>query len=328
MKLSIVIVNYKVPKFLLQVLDAVYSSIRDFEMEVLVVDNASSDNSLELLRKHFLQVEYIQNTENLGFAKANNIAIKKATGDYVLLLNPDVIISEHCLQEICDFADGAQKFGALGVRMIDKHGSYLKESKRGIPTLWASFTKMSGLSSYFPKSKCLTTYYAPLSSQKTGEVAILSGAFMLLNKKELGNKILLDERYFMYGEDVDLSYTILKQQYKNYYLPHTIVHYKGESTSKNSTRYVKVFYHAMLLYYQKYHKNTFAYPLVYLAVKLMTTIGLFMRLFYRKNKYEQKEEELVLSTSTCSYAEIIQHFEQNSGDKKIIVYHPKFDMYV
>jgi len=222
--------------------------------EVWVVDNNSVDGSVEMVKKEFPAVRLIANKENLGFSRANNQAIRKANGEYILLLNPDTIVEESTFSKVVEFMDAHPEAGGLGVKMIDGKGNFLPESKRGIPTPEVAFYKMSGLTKLFPKSKKFAKYYlGHLDKEHTHEVEILSGAFMLLRKTVLDKIGLLDETFFMYGEDIDLSYRILQAGYKNYYFADTtIVHYKGESTKKGSLNYVFVFYNAMIIFAQKH----------------------------------------------------------------------------
>lgn len=257
MKLSVVIVNYNVKYFLHQALASVYKSEVDFDFDVYVVDNASVDGSCEMIEIDFPQVKLIRNPDNLGFSKANNIAIRDSQAEYVLLLNPDTIIREDTLQQVVDFMDTHEDAGALGVKMFDGQGEFLPESKRGFPSPSTAFYKMSGLSSIFPKSKVFNQYHLGfLDSDEIHEVDVLSGAFMLLRQKTLKQVGLLDEDYFMYGEDIDLSYRIKKSGYKNYYFPHApIIHFKGESTKKSSLNYVLVFYRAMIIFAEKHFQS-------------------------------------------------------------------------
>ncbi len=254
MKLSIVIVNYNVRYFLEQTLRSVYSSNCDFEYEVFVVDNDSSDDSLEMLADRFPETQVYALKENLGFSKGNNYAIRKARGEYVLLLNPDTILREDSLQKSVDYMDANDNCGGLGIRMIDGSGTYLKESKRGIPTPLTSFFKMTGIASLFPKSRFFNAYYmGHLPENESNEVEILAGAYMMLRKSVLDEIGLLDEDFFMYGEDIDLSYRILQAGYHNYYLADSeIIHFKGESTRKATFNYVKLFHKAMIQFAQKH----------------------------------------------------------------------------
>ncbi len=254
MKLSIVIVNYNVKHFLGQCLNSVKRGIEHLDTEVFVVDNASSDGSCDMVREMFPWVTLIASPVNLGFSKGNNLAIEKASGQYVLLLNPDTVVAEDTFDKCIEFMDGNPDAGALGVRMIDGKGNFLPESKRGLPTPSVAFCKTFGLSKIFPKSKTFNRYHLGfLPEHETNEVEILSGAFMLMRKAALDKTGLLDETFFMYGEDIDLSYRIIKAGYKNFYFAGTtIIHYKGESTRKGSLNYVKVFYNAMIIFARKH----------------------------------------------------------------------------
>jgi GT2 family glycosyltransferase len=206
-----------------------------------------------MLQHKFPKAIIIQNKENIGFAKANNQGIKIANGKYILLLNPDTILQEDTLQKCLDAMENNSKIGALGVKMLDGAGNFLPESKRGFPTPFVAFSKMIGLAKLFPKSKLFGKYHLSyLDENKNHEVEVLSGAFMMLRKEILSEVGNLDETYFMYGEDIDLSYQIIKSGYQNYYLSDTsIVHFKGESTKKGSLNYIKLFYGAMLIFAKK-----------------------------------------------------------------------------
>ena len=254
MKLSIVIVNYNVKYFLEQCLLSVGRAIEKIGAEVLVVDNASSDGSCNYIKEKFPWVNLIPNETNLGFSKGNNLAIKAAVGEYILLLNPDTVVAEDTFEKSIAFMDAHSDAGALGIRMIDGKGNFLPESKRGLPTPIVAFYKTFGLASLFPKSKIFGRYHLGfLDEHKTNEVEVLSGAYMFIRKEALDKTGLLDETFFMYGEDIDLSYRIIKAGYKNYYFAETtIIHYKGESTRKGSLNYVKVFYNAMIIFARKH----------------------------------------------------------------------------
>jgi GT2 family glycosyltransferase len=254
MKLSVIIVNYNVAFFLEQCLNSVFASTANFEYEVFVVDNNSVDNSLEMIAEKYPLVHLLANKENLGFSKANNQAMRICKGEYVLLLNPDTLIEVDTLQKVVDFMDAHLEGGGLGVKMVDGKGNYLPESKRGLPTPAAAFYKIFGFSTLFPKNKHFSAYHlGHLDQDAVHEIDILSGAFMLMRKSVLDQVGLLDEDFFMYGEDIDLSYRIQLGGYKNYYFPETrIIHYKGESTKKDSLNYVFVFYRAMIIFARKH----------------------------------------------------------------------------
>ncbi|MBL7103339.1 MAG: glycosyltransferase [Bacteroidales bacterium] len=284
MKLSIVIVNYNVKYFLEQCLHSVRRAIEGTDSEVFVVDNNSVDGSVTMLQEKFPDVITIANKENSGFSKANNQAIKKARGEYILLLNPDTVVEDDTFVKIIQFMDEHPDAGGLGVKMVDGKGNFLPESKRGLPTPAVAFYKIFGLSRLLPKSKIFGKYHLSfLDKEKTHEIEILSGAFMLLRKSVLDEIGLLDETFFMYGEDIDLSYRITKAGYKNYYFPETrIIHYKGESTKKSSVNYVVIFYNAMVIFARKHFspKNARLFSfLINLAVYFRAFLAILNRFF-------------------------------------------------
>lgn len=284
MKLSIVIVNYNVEHFLEHCLLSVRKAIKNIDAEIFVVDNNSVDSSVNMLKNKFPEVKLIKNKENVGFAKANNQAIRISTGEYVLLLNPDTVVEEDTFTKCLSFMDSHIDAGGLGVKMIDGQGKILKESKRGFPTPWVCFCKMTGLASIFPNSKKYCGYYmGHLPYTETNQVDILAGAFMLIRKKTLDEVGLLDETFFMYGEDIDLSYRITKAGWKNYYFADTsIIHYKGESTKKGSLNYVYTFYNAMDIFAKKHLSGgqTKIFSLIIkLAIWARATLSFFTRIF-------------------------------------------------
>jgi len=294
MKLSVIIVNYNVKFFIEQCLLSVEKAIFYAEqtflakniIEVFVVDNNSVDGSVEMLKQKFSYFKLIFNHDNPGFAKANNQAIKQAKGEYILLLNPDTLIEEDTFSKCIAFMDSHSDAGALGVKMIDGNGRFLPESKRALPTPAVAFYKIFGLSGLFPKSKKFGKYYLSyLDENQTHEIEILAGAFMFIRQKALEKCGLLDEVFFMYGEDIDLSYRIIKAGYKNYYFPETkIIHYKGESTKKGSLNYVFVFYKAMIIFAKKHFskKFTFWFTLaIHLAIYFRASLAAFKRLFFK-----------------------------------------------
>lgn len=256
-KLSIIIVNYNVKHFIEQCLISVFNAINDIETEVFVVDNNSVDGSCTMINEKFPQVNLIENKKNYGFSYANNQAIKKARGEYILLLNPDTVVEEDSFEKCIQFMDTKPECGGLTVKMIDGKGRFLPESKRALPTPKVAFYKIFGLSRLFPKSKKFARYHlGNLSNNEIHKIEVMPGAYMFLRKEILDKIGLLDEDYFMYGEDIDLSYRIIKAGYKNYYFPETtIIHYKGESTKKGSLNYVFVFYNAMIIFARKHFSN-------------------------------------------------------------------------
>lgn len=254
MKLSIIIVNYNVKHYLYQCLDSVRKAIKGIDAEVFVVDNHSRDNSVTWLKPMFPEVCFIESNHNLGFSRANNRAIRKSKGEYILLLNPDTIVGEDTLRHVLTFMDEHPKAGGAGVKMLNSRGMRALESRRGIPTPMTAFYKMSGLGSKFPENKRFGRYYMSyLPWDKPVQIEIISGAFCMLRNSVLEQIGLLDEDFFMYGEDIDLSFRILKGGHENWYLPETILHYKGESTEKSSFRYVHVFYKAMFIFLKKHY---------------------------------------------------------------------------
>ncbi len=286
MLLSVVIVNYNVRYFLEQCLHSVFKSGKNIDMEVFVVDNHSVDGSADMVREKFPMVQLIVNQENAGFSKANNQAIKKARGRYILLLNPDTVVEDDTLPAVTGFMESHPDAGALGVKMLDGQGRFLPESKRGLPTPGVAFCKIFGLSALFPKSRLFSKYHLGyLDKDKCHVVDVLSGAFMLIRKEALEKTGLLDESFFMYGEDVDLSHRITKAGYKNYYYPGTrIIHYKGESTRKSSVNYVLVFYNAMIIFARKHfsHKNARIFSLlINMAVYFRAMIAILSRFIQR-----------------------------------------------
>jgi len=288
MKLSVVIVNYNVKHFLEQCLHSVEKASKNIETEVFVVDNNSVDGSKGMLIRKFPEVKLILNSRNLGFSKANNQAIKRATGDYVLLLNPDTVVEEDTFEKVVAFMDEHPEAGGLGVKMIDGKGKFLPESKRGLPTPWVAFNKVFGLSALFPKSKVFGKYHLTFLDKDTiHQIDVLAGAFMLMRKEALDKVGLLDEEFFMYGEDIDLSYRITKGGYCNYYFPETtIIHYKGESTKKGSLNYVRMFYTAMIIFARKHFSKQYAgffsffiHVAIYFRAAIATTSRLVKKLW-------------------------------------------------
>lgn len=257
MQLSVIIVNYNVKYFLEQCLHSVSRAAEGIETEIFVVDNNSADGSKDYLEPLFPYVKFIWNDKNLGFGKANNIALKSATGDHVLFLNPDCILPEDCFTKCLRFFKLHEDCGALGVRMIDGSGRFLKESKRSFPSARASMYKVSGLAKLFHRSKTFAAYYAGnLDEHKTNLVEVLAGAFLMISKRMAIETEGFDERFFMYAEDIDLSYRIIKAGKRNYYFPEIcIIHFKGESTQRLSNFYLEHFYGAMELFAEKHYRG-------------------------------------------------------------------------
>ena len=256
MKLTVVIVSYNVRHYLYQCLESLHKALKGIEAEVFVVDNHSRDGSVDFVSKRFPKVNYVESNHNLGFARANNIAIRDSESEYVLLLNPDTIVCEDTITKMLDFMDQHPKAGAAGVCMLKDNGEKALESRRGVPTPMTAFYKMTGLCKRFPSSKRFGHYYmSNMPWDVAGEIEMVSGAFCLLRRQVLEKVGVLDEDFFMYGEDIDLSYRILKGGFHNWYHPSRILHYKGESTQKTSFRYVHVFYDAMLIFFRKHYSQ-------------------------------------------------------------------------
>ena len=247
MKLSVVIVSYNVRDYLENCLQSVSRALEGIEGEVFVVDNHSDDDSVEAVRAQYPWVRLIENQENMGFSRANNIAIREAHGEYVLLLNPDTIVEKSTLREVLRFMEEHPKAGGAGVMMHNADGSLAPESRRALPTPWVSCLKMLGFTKRY--------YMSHLPWDQPSRIEVISGAFCFLRKKALDEVGLLDEDFFMYGEDIDLSYRLMKGGWENWYLPYPITHFKGKSTQKSDYRYVHIFYKAMLIFFRKHYSH-------------------------------------------------------------------------
>ena len=268
MKLSVVIVSYNVRSYLEQCLQSVRRALEGIEGEVFVVDNHSSDDSVEVVKCDYAWVKLMENKENQGFARANNLAIRQAQGEYVLLLNPDTIVEESTLRNVLAFMEAHPKAGGAGVMMRNEDGSLAPESRRALPTPWVSCLKMIGFDKRY--------YMSHLPWEEPGKIEVISGAFFFLRRKALDEVGLLDEDFFMYGEDIDLSYRLLKGGWENWYLPYAITHYKGRSTQKTDYRYVHIFYQAMLIFLRKHygHLSVFYTIPIKLAIYFRAAIAL------------------------------------------------------
>jgi GT2 family glycosyltransferase len=280
MLLSVIIVNYNVKYFLEQCLYSVQKAFAGIEAEIIVADNNSTDGSRAYLQDKFTTVKFIWNNDNIGFAKANNLALEKAKGEFILFLNPDTLIAEDSIKKCLQFFKMNEQAGAMGIRMVDGSGNFLKESKRAFPSPLTSLFKLSGLTRLFPKSKIFAKYHlGHLPQNENHEVDVLAGAFMMIPKNildEIGN---FDERFFMYGEDVDLSYRIQEAGYKNYYFSESsIIHFKGESTKRGSLNYVRFFYKAMSLFVKKHYSGSRAGFFIFFIQTAITIRAFFSAL--------------------------------------------------
>ena len=284
-----------------------------------MVDNNSTDGSREFFEGRFGHVNFIWNQQNLGFGKANNVALKQARGNYILFLNPDTILPEDCLVKCIAFFSRQKKAGALGVKMIDGQGKFLKESKRGFPAPFISLYKLSGLAAAFPRSTVFAKYYlGHLDENENHEVDVLAGAFMMTTKKVLGEVGGFDEDFFMYGEDIDLSYRIQKAGFSNHYFSETaIIHFKGESTKKDSPAYTRMFYGAMQLFVKKHYNNGIAASysiLIRFAIWVRALTANVTRLpkdHTNRQKLMTKSSAFIVAGKSCY--EIISKILSNTG---------------
>ena len=292
MQLSVIILNYNVRYFLEQCILSVQKALEGIDGEIIVVDNASSDDSCEMMKDKFPNIKLIENATNLGFPKGNNIGVAQAKGEYICILNPDTVVAEDTFAKILNskFQIPNSQLGIIGCKLIDGTGNFLPESKRGVPAPWVAFTKIFGLykiSNYFGK------YYAQhLSENQSGKVDILVGAFMMMKREfylEVGG---FDENCFMYSDDIDLSYLVLKTGKSNYYFHETsVIHYKGESTVRDGT-YMKRFREAMQFFYKKHFKKSWFFDLMML---FGTFIFSFLKKIQQKNKLRIIDEYVVFS---------------------------------
>lgn len=298
MQLSIIILNYNVRYFLEQCVLSVEKALQNIDGEIIVVDNASSDDSCQMIKEKFPNVVLIENQDNLGFPKGNNIGVAQAKGKYICILNPDTIVAENTFEKIFQLIISEKisetQTGIIGCKLIDGSGQFLPESKRGIPTPWVSFTKIFGLYKVFPKSSWFNQYYAMyLSPNQSDKVAVLVGAFMFMKRNlylEVGG---FDENCFMYSDDIDLSYLIQKTGKQNYYFAQTsIIHYKGESTVRDGL-YMKRFREAMQFFYQKHFQKSLFFNVI---MQIGSFIFSLLKVFRSKTTRTIKPEKYYLIT--------------------------------
>lgn len=283
MKLSIVIVNYNVKEFLTQCLDSIFKSQTQYDYEVIIVDNSSKDSGRDQICATFEHIIWVENIENVGFGRANNQGFSLAKGVYTLILNPDTVLQEDTIEKCVSYLIAHPKVGGLGIKGIDGSGQFLPESKRALPTPLVALWKITGLSSIFPKSSVFARYHlGHLSPEENHEVDILVGCFMMIPTKLLLSVGGFDPQYFMYGEDIDLSYELQKTGHKNIYFSESqIIHYKGESTKRGSLNYVRMFYKAMVLFAKKQFTGSSAAAyslLIYLGIYLRAALAIAARL--------------------------------------------------
>ncbi len=287
MQLSVIILNYNVRYFLEQCVLSVQRALKDIDGEIIVVDNNSPDDSCDMMKERFPKATLIENKENAGFPKGNNIGVAAAKGKYICILNPDTVVAEDTFKKVLQFAESKENLGIVGVKLVDGRGNFLPESKRGVPTPWVAFTKITGLNKVFSKSTLFNKYYAQhLTENQTGKVDILVGAFMFMERLLYLETGGFDEGCFMYSDDIDLSYMVQQKGRANYYFHETtVIHYKGESTIKDGT-YMKRFREAMQFFYRKHFKNP---PLFNLFMRVGT-------LFFAVAKQKKKVQTIVLDS--------------------------------
>lgn len=312
MQLSVIILNYNVRYFLELCVLSVESALKNIDSEIIVIDNNSSDESCEMMRMRFPNVKLITNNQNLGFPKGNNIGVAHAKGEYICILNPDTVVAEDTFEKVLAFAKKTENVGVVGVKLIDGTGNFLPESKRGIPTPWVAFTKVTGLYKLFPKSILFNKYYAQhLSENQTGKVEILVGAFMFL-KKELYDAVGgFDEDCFMYSDDIDLSYMVSQKGKNNYYFHETtVIHYKGESTSKDAV-YMKRFQEAMEFFYRKHFRVSFLFSAF---MKIGIVFFSLIKRIQGHAKTKRSIENYLLISGSQTLVEIISGIVQKKVD--------------
>ena len=320
MQLSVIILNYNVRYFLEQCILSVQSALESIDSEIIVIDNNSLDDSCEMMKRRFPNVKLIENKENLGFPKGNNIGVAQAIGEYICILNPDTVVAEDTFTKVLAYAKSLHvskindTLGIIGCKLIDGTGNFLPESKRGVPTPWVAFTKLAGLYTFFPKWKLFNQYYAQhLNENQTGEVAVLVGAFMVMKRElylELGG---FDENCFMYSDDIDLSYRMLKRGKSNYYYHQTtVIHYKGESTIKDWT-YMKRFQEAMDFFYKKHFKDVLFFSIF---MKVGIVFFSFAKRFQGRKRQKNSPKSFLLCSSNEKLADKLTFIFQ-----KKVVFH-------
>jgi GT2 family glycosyltransferase len=275
--ISVIIVNYKVKEYIANLLNSLEKARHQFKLEIFVVDNNSDDNSIAYLKERYPEVHYIANAENVGFGKANNQAIRKAAGEFSLIINPDTLVSEDTLDVLVSHMQKHPKCGAAGCKILNPDGTFAPESRRSVPTIWSATSKVFGLNTLFPNSKFFGEYYLSwLGEDEAAEVPVLSGSFMFWRTELLQNLHGFDERFFMYGEDIDLCYRVQKTEYHIDYVPDTsIIHYKGESTKKGDLRYIRIFNKALYQFFDKHYSSRYSLffrVFIYLSIWLKTLL--------------------------------------------------------
>ena len=312
MQLSVIILNYNVRYFLELCVLSVQKAILNLDAEIIVIDNNSSDDSCDMMKQRFPKIKLLQNNQNLGFPKGNNIAVKQAQGEFICILNPDTVVAEDTFEKVLAFAQKQSDLGIVGCKLIDGTGNFLTESKRGIPKPWVAFTKIFGLYKWFPKSSLVNKYYAQhLNENQTGKVDILVGAFMVMKRKLYNEMEGFDESCFMYADDIDLSYrTLLFHKHNYYFHETTVIHYKGESTVKDAT-YLKHFRNFLNFFYSKHFKQSVFF-------NLMARFAAFyfsaVKLFQGKPQTKFPPDRYILVSDNESTREKLQEkLQKNTG---------------
>jgi GT2 family glycosyltransferase len=314
MQLSVIILNYNVRYFLEQCVLSVQEALSGIDGEIIVIDNNSTDDSCLMMKERFPDVKLIENSENFGFPKGNNLGVAQARGKYICILNPDTVVAEDTFSKILAFAERQINLGIVGCKLIDGTGKFLPESKRGVPTPWVSFTKIFGLYKVFPKWKLFNQYYAQhISENQTGKVAILVGAFMFLQRDLYLELQGFDEDCFMYADDIDLSYRALLMQKENYYFHETtVLHYKGESTVKDE-KYMRRFQEAMTFFYKKHFRESLFFSVF---IKIGILFFSFVKMFQGKTKDKPLPESYVLYSSDMKLYEKLSSILKN----KVVIF--------
>jgi GT2 family glycosyltransferase len=308
--LSVVVVNYNVKEYVANLFASLYRAADEsLNMEIYLVDNSSVEGSIPYLKQRYPEVNYIRNTENVGFGKANNLAIEQAKGRFTLIINPDTLVSEDTLKVCMDYMSANPKVGALGCKILNADGSFAPESKRAFPGIWNSFCKASGLTNFFSNSSIFGGYYEnTLGENEVGNIAVLSGAFMFFETALLQKLKGFDERFFMYGEDIDLCKRVHEQNREIVYLPTTnIIHYKGESAKQNDITYIKSFNQALYLYFEKHFSTGYLSLLksvVWIAVWLKIVVNLFSMVI---NRLRPLMLDLLLINATLTVGYLLRY---------------------
>ena len=341
MELSVIIVTYNVQPYLEQCLYALRKALHTHDghdgrddqdardrrdAEIWVVDNASADGTPDWVAANFPEVHCIAGTENIGYSRANNLALARASGKYVLFLNPDTLLQEDCLDKCLAFMEAQDDAGALGIRMLNGFGAFLRESKRGLPSAAASLFKMAGLADRFPKHQRLSAYYAGhLGDRSIAPVPVLSGAFLLVKEKVIRETGGFDERFFMFGEDIDLSYRITKAGWRNYYFPGTtMIHFKGQTTDKAGKAYQQHFYGAMILFIRKYYRGPLAFlyrQLLQSGVFLKKNLGGYTKRKPRFPTPETARKQFVIVGSRPDIKTFLEQYDP--GELSYVLFHPE-----